>query len=46
MSAVPASLQGLAAPAAAPLDTIAGSGLLADILNFLDGNDGNAFGTS
>lgn len=45
MSAVPASLQGLAAPAAAPLDTIAGSGLLADILNFLDGNDGNAFGT-
>ncbi|GJN95722.1 PPE family protein [Mycobacterium marinum] len=44
MSAVPASLQGLAAPAAAPLDTIAGSGLLADILNFLDGNDGNAFG--
>lgn len=44
MSAVPATLQGLAAPAAAPLDTIAGSGLLADILNFLDGNDGNAFG--
>ncbi|WP_243703347.1 PPE family protein [Mycobacterium marinum] len=44
MSAVPASLQGLAAPAAAPLDAIAGSGLLADILNFLDGNDGNAFG--
>ncbi|BBX58655.1 hypothetical protein MSHO_40000 [Mycobacterium shottsii] len=44
MSTVPASLQGLAAPAAAPLDTIAGSGLLADILNFLDGNDGNAFG--
>ncbi|BBX96457.1 PPE family protein [Mycobacterium lacus] len=45
MSAVPASLQGLASPAAAsPLDAIPGSGLLADILNFLDGNDGNPYG--
>ncbi|GFG65043.1 PPE family protein [Mycobacterium kubicae] len=45
MSAVPGSLQGLASPAAAsPLDAIPGSGLLADILNFLDGNDGNPYG--
>ncbi|BBX96456.1 PPE family protein [Mycobacterium lacus] len=45
MSAVPASLQKLASPAAAsPLDAIPGSGILADILNFLDGNDGNPYG--
>ncbi|CAM4417365.1 putative PPE family protein PPE29 [Mycobacterium basiliense] len=45
MSAVPASLQGFASPAASsPLDAIPGSGLLADILNFLDGNDGNPYG--
>ncbi|SOJ55368.1 putative PPE family protein PPE29 [Mycobacterium simulans] len=45
MSAVPDSLQGLASPAAAsPLDAIPGTGLLADILNFLDGNDGNPYG--
>ncbi|GAB7144396.1 PPE family protein [Mycobacterium riyadhense] len=46
MSAVPESLQGLASPAAAsPLDAIPGSGLLAEILNFLDGADGNPYGT-
>ncbi|MCV6984630.1 PPE family protein [Mycobacterium shinjukuense] len=46
MSAVPASLQGLASPSAvaAPLDAIPGAGLLADMLNFLDGNDGNPYG--
>ncbi|CDM76748.1 PPE family protein [Mycobacterium marinum] len=45
MSAVPASLQGLASPAAAsPIDAIPGSGLLAALLNFLDGNDGNPYG--
>ncbi|MCV7076044.1 PPE family protein [Mycobacterium szulgai] len=45
MSQVPGSLQGLASPAAAsPLDAIPGSGLLADLLNFLDGNDGNPYG--
>ncbi|KAA1250934.1 PPE family protein [Mycobacterium simiae] len=45
MSMVPASLQGLASPAAAsPLDAIPGSGLLADILNFLDGSDGSPYG--
>ncbi|CAM4417540.1 putative PPE family protein PPE29 [Mycobacterium basiliense] len=44
MSAVPASLQGLASPAASPIDAIPGAGLLADILNFLDGNDGNPYG--
>lgn len=45
MSAVPGSLQGLASPAAtSPLDAIPGAGLLADILNFLDGNDGNPYG--
>ncbi len=45
MSAVPASLQQLASPAAAsPFDNIPQTGLLADILNFLDGNDGNPYG--
>lgn len=45
MSAVPASLHELSSPAAAsPFDSLLQSGVLADILNFLDGNDGNAFG--
>ncbi|QNI07068.1 PPE family protein [Mycobacterium kubicae] len=45
MSSVPATLQGLSSPAAAsPLDAIPETGVLADLLNFLDGNDGNAFG--
>ncbi|MCV7195029.1 PPE family protein [Mycobacterium angelicum] len=45
MSQVPGSLQGLASPAAAsPLDAFPGAGLLADLLNFLDGNDGNPYG--
>jgi len=45
MSAVPASLQQMASPAAAsPFDNIPQTGLLADILNFLDGNDGNPYG--
>lgn len=49
MSAVPSSLQGLASPAATtPSDIVASldpGGLLAGILNFLDGNDGNPYGT-
>lgn len=49
MSSVPNSLQGLATPAAAtPSDIVASldpGGLLASILNFLDGNDGNPYGT-
>lgn len=45
MSAVPASIQEFASPAAAsPFDSIPQTGLLADILNFLDGNDGNPYG--
>ncbi|SON62966.1 putative PPE family protein PPE51 [Mycobacterium simulans] len=45
MSAVPASIQEFASPAAAsPFDAITQPGLLADILNFLDGNDGNPYG--
>jgi len=45
MSTVPGSLQQLASPAAAsPFDNIPQTGLLADILNFLDGNDGNPYG--
>ncbi|MHA7653133.1 PPE family protein [Mycobacterium sp. ML4] len=44
MSSVPSTLQGLSAPAAA-LDAFPGAGLLADLLNFLDGNDGNPYGT-
>ncbi|MBX9640109.1 MAG: PPE family protein [Mycobacteriaceae bacterium] len=43
MSSVPSALQGLAAPAAG-LDAIPGAGLLADLLNFLDGHDGNPYG--
>ncbi len=45
MSALPASLQQLASPAAvSPFDNISQTGLLADILNFLDGSDGNPYG--
>ncbi|OBK10437.1 PPE family protein [Mycobacterium asiaticum] len=45
MSAVPASLQQLGSPAAAsPFDSLPQTGLLADLLNFLDGNDGNPYG--
>lgn len=45
MSAVPATLQEFASPAAAsPFDALPQTGLLADILNFLDGNDGNPYG--
>lgn len=45
MSAVPASLQQLTSPAAAsPFDSLPQTGVLADILNFLDGNDGNPYG--
>jgi PPE-repeat protein len=43
MSSVPSTLQGLSSPAAAA-QAFPGSGLLADILNFLDGNDGNPYG--
>lgn len=42
-SAVSATVHSLAAPAS-PLDAVPQSGLLADILNFLDGNDGNPYG--
>ncbi len=45
MSGVPGSLQQLASPAAAsPFDVLPQDGLLVDILNFLDGNDGNPYG--
>ncbi|CAM2859959.1 PPE family protein [Mycobacterium intermedium] len=46
MSSVPSSLQGLASPAAASdiLANLDPGGLLAGILNFLDGNDGNPYG--
>jgi PPE-repeat protein len=45
MSLIPASLQQLAAPAAAnPFDAISQTGIFADLLNFLDGADGNAIG--
>lgn len=45
MASVPATLQDLAAPAAAsPFDALPQTGLLVDVLNFLDGNDGNAVG--
>jgi hypothetical protein len=45
MSGVPGSLQQLASPAAAsPFDSLPQDGLLVDILNFLDGNDGNPYG--
>ncbi|OBK10438.1 PPE family protein [Mycobacterium asiaticum] len=43
MSSVPSTLQGLSAPAAAA-EAFPGGDLLADILNFLDGNDGNPYG--
>ena len=43
MSSVPSTLQGLSSPAAA-IDAIPGADLLADLLNFLDGNDGNPYG--
>ncbi|OBK29728.1 hypothetical protein A5634_17865 [Mycobacterium asiaticum] len=43
--ATAAGLQELASPAAAsPFDSFPQTGLLVDLLNFLDGNDGNAFG--
>lgn len=53
MSVVPSALQGLASPAAALSEAAAANpaaalpvpgGILADILNFLDGNDGNPYG--
>lgn len=44
MSSVPSTLQGLAAPAAAA-EAFPGADLLAQFLNFLDGNDGNPYGT-
>lgn len=45
MSALPASLQQLASPAASsPFGDFPGSSLIADLLNFLDGNDGNPYG--
>lgn len=45
LSAVPAGLQQLASPAAAsPFDAFPQTGSLADLLNFLDGADGNPFG--
>ncbi|ORB83777.1 hypothetical protein B1987_08110 [Mycobacterium kansasii] len=53
MSAVPSALQGLASPASALSEAAAANpaaalpvpgGILADILNFLDGNDGNPYG--
>jgi hypothetical protein len=45
MSSVPATLQGLAAPAAATAEAFPGEGLLVNLLNFLDGADGNPYGT-
>jgi PPE-repeat protein len=48
MSAVPTALQGLSSPVSAasnPALAIPGQGILADLLNFLDGADGNAYGT-
>jgi PPE-repeat protein len=48
MSAVPTALQGLSSPVSAasnPAAAIPGQGILADLLNFLDGADGNAYGT-
>jgi PPE-repeat protein len=43
MSSVPSTLQGLAAPAATA-EAFPGADLLANLLNFLDGNDGNPYG--
>ncbi len=48
MSAVPTALQGLSSPVSAasnPVAAIPGQGILAGILNFMDGADGNAIGT-
>lgn len=45
MSALPASLQQLSSPAAAsPAEAFPGEGILVEILNFLDGADGDAYG--
>ncbi|MBX9640108.1 MAG: PPE family protein [Mycobacteriaceae bacterium] len=45
MSGVPGNLQQLTSPAAAsPFDSVPQTGLLADLLNFLDGNGGNPYG--
>ncbi|OBK29729.1 hypothetical protein A5634_17870 [Mycobacterium asiaticum] len=43
MSSLPSTLQGLASPAATA-EAFPGADLLAGILNFLDGNDGNPYG--
>jgi PPE-repeat protein len=48
MNSMPDAIQGLASPAATPTDFITSldpGGFLADLLNFLDGNDGNPYGT-
>ncbi|OBG19775.1 PPE family protein [Mycobacterium sp. 852002-51057_SCH5723018] len=47
MSAVQTALQGLSSPVSAsnPAAAIPGQGIFADLLNFLDGADGNAYGT-
>lgn len=46
MSSVPSTLQGLAAPtAAATAEAFPGEDLLVNLLNFLDGADGNPYGT-
>ncbi|MDT5136928.1 MAG: hypothetical protein QOD58_1190 [Mycobacterium sp.] len=45
MSSVPSALQGLASPAAATAEAFPGEGLLVNLLNFLDGADGNPIGT-
>jgi PPE-repeat protein len=48
MSAVPTALQGFSSPLSAasnPAAAIPGQGIFADLLNFLDGADGNAYGT-
>lgn len=45
MSSVPAALQGLSSPAAATAEAFPGEDLLVAFLNFLDGNDGNPYGT-
>ncbi|MHA7653132.1 PPE family protein [Mycobacterium sp. ML4] len=45
MFTLPATMQQMASPAAAsPFNNIPQTGLLADLLNFLDGNDGNPYG--
>jgi PPE-repeat protein len=47
MSAIPTALQGLSSPLSAAANSAAfpGQGILASLLNFLDGADGNAIGT-